>query len=273
MDAIASAWLKHGGDDMLIRNQLRLTFSAALGVAGVLSGCGSSSPKVTTAPDATIQQTAGETASCTAAACPPATMNVNVTGKTDTGLLVGVTNEAVPWTFSGVASETGREVAILLNKIPQGAAIDPPQDGTAANTSVRINWTPAAVATSTDKLQIYARDLTRCKVLEKDDSVCAANKILDKYDVMVAQPSWEIINPDAVQGGGANPSLLGANGVNVKVSDPNCGGVKATTESDIKGSILQTGLKNLTPGGILSMLPGLNGAATQPSGSTQPTSC
>lgn len=248
-----------------------------------LAGCGDKKPtKVSqiTPVGTGTQQTAGSVGAsgCLNADCAPATMDISADGKTDAGLFVGVVGEAVPWRFRGVAAEDGREVAILLNKIPQGATIDPPQDGTRASTDVRILWTPTAAQTSQDDLEIYARDLSRCKMREGAER-CSVNKILSQYDVKIAAVGWEIVNPAAVQAAtAAATGTSTTNGIVVQVSDPRCGGIAGTTQQQIQSSVLQTGLKVLTGGGLQSLLPGLlgsmmSGSSAPIGGSTQPTKC
>ncbi len=223
---------------------------------------------------------AGSESGCANGECAPATMDVAAEGKTDAGLFVGVVGEPVPWTFKGVAAEDGREVAILLNKIPKGAEIDPPQDGTTAATDVKIVWTPDTAQTSKDDLEVYARDLTRCKAVETGDK-CHANKVLKKYDVKIAAVKWEVVKSDAVQAAdpaapaAANPV---ADALVVKVSDPNCGGIKGTSQQQIQSTVLQTGLKVITGGGIQALLPGLlgtllNSKGAPPGGGTAPQKC
>ena len=161
-------------------------FIAAATVLACSSGCGErKSAKVgAEAPALASSQTksgatpaASAASSCTKESCATATMDVSAEGKTDTGLFVGVVGEPVPWSFTGVAAEDGREVAILLNNVPKGAELDPPQDGTPAATSVRVNWTAAVAQTSKSDIQIYARDKTRCLAIEGSEKACAANKV------------------------------------------------------------------------------------------------
>jgi hypothetical protein len=183
-------------------------------------------------------------------------MDVQADGKTDSGLFVGVVGEPVAWTFTGVAAETGREVAILLNKIPPGAAIDPPQDGSAANSSVRIVWTPAAASQSGENMIVIARDLTRCRALEADAKTCDANQNLSKYDVQIAGVAWEIVQSNAVQNNTIIPPTPGTN---------------CPPTASVGSTVLQTGLQVLTGGGLQSIVPGLLGSLV--SGSTKPAGC
>ena len=83
--------------------------------------------------------------------------------------------QAVKWAFQGVDDNTKdadgvfstRLVTVLLDRVPQGAAIVP-SPGNSVTQSASIQWTPTQVESGT--FDIILRDMDRCLINEKHRS-------------------------------------------------------------------------------------------------------
>lgn len=166
--------------------------------------------------------------------CPAANMDV-VSDFFTQGGLVGYVGEPVNWVLKGVdRNSKDRRVGILLNHIPEGARLTP---NDTVETAATIAWSAKSPLKSTQKLEIYMRDLDRCALLESEQDYCQAYTFLKAYDQRV-ELDWQVINrPGATQTATQTSTATSPNAVSVGAAPSGASGGTAATASNPLGSL------------------------------------
>lgn len=193
--------------------------------------------------------------------------DIHSNGFSSQGGLLGYVGEPVPWDFEGFDSNsTTRRIAVLLNKTPAGAEVEPPISSTAVYSSVRIVWTPEERQRSSRDLEVHLRDLDGCLQELPADQCNNGKKSIPKFDT-VKKLSWQIIERDQ-NAGDANESDSDQDALNA--SNSNC--PQPNSDQNMLGGLIQTGISVLTGGaaslpqllpGLLSQIGGGNSAPQQ----------
>ncbi len=238
----------------MLKLSLRTSAFVATTVTAILAtACGGGSKKVAPvqapASAAVIQQgsssstpkASGEAASCTPKACPPATLSFSVSPQDSGGGLSGVVGEKATWEFVAKAEEPGRTALIVFLGSDDSAI----KAGSPGET-VKIVHNGKKESTTTIRFAI--RDQQACE----NDSSCDVNsKDVTSFDreeeiqVTIAPEGGAVDTSGDPTGGDAAPTSPSGPTV-IKISG-NCD-KKATTDAEIKGGLLQTGISVLTGG-------------------------
>jgi len=215
-------------------------------------------------------------------------MDVRSMGLGGPGVLVGIVNEKVQWDIEGYSpSANNRRVGVLLNNIPTGSKQNPEPNNKELFARVGLDWTPDKKQRSGKDLEVHLRDIDYCvhfmKSQRESPDKCFQNRPISATDTVVPL-KWEVATRQELNnlvtppGGTSSGSTTGNQNV-IAVSDASACATTPTSNSDLQGKILQTGIQVLTnPGGAGALFPSLlqgllGGAGSGSGGGALPQEC
>jgi hypothetical protein len=226
--------------------------AAILALICFLPGCGKKKGKGVSVPDSSSSSAGNSSETCTSkAACPKEDLFVSGSGNVSDQVIIGYIGEEINWTFSGTTSSytSDRTIGVIVSNAPSDADVDQDSKSGLPEEVVVSGWKPKRKSKSDKKMKVTLRDVTRCKIMEKDKEKCDDAAFLKTYDQEFSY-DWKVTKR-------LDPSDASDDG-SVNVASEDCG-PEATTDGQILQKGVGTAIGVLTGGGA-GILTGIIGA-------------